>query len=97
MYLPPLRAIKVCGSAPNPLAKLEPPPPPPQYNSHMSSSLIHGGTILNPSLQHSAFSLQPVEALFVQGGKIAAAGRLSDLENLATSHTQRVNLEAGRR
>ena len=58
-----------------------------------SSAILHGGKILNPSLQLSAFSLQPIEALFIQDGKILATGKLSDLENLATPQTKRVNLE----
>lgn len=59
----------------------------------MPSSLFHGGTILSPSLQSSAFSLQPLEALLVRDGRIAGAGKLSDLEPLATPDTKRINLE----
>jgi len=55
--------------------------------------LLTGGTILNPSFQGSTFSLQPLEALFVRDGKIAAVGKLSDVEALATPDTRRVNLE----
>ncbi len=59
----------------------------------MPSSLYFGGVILNPRLQHSVYRLEPVEALFVRDGKIAAVGRLSDLEALVTPQTRRVNLE----
>ena len=59
----------------------------------MPSSLLTGGTILNPSSLGSTFSLQPLEALFVRDGKIAAVGKLSDVETLATPDTRRVNLE----
>jgi predicted amidohydrolase YtcJ len=59
----------------------------------MPSSLITGGTILSPGLEGSVYSLASVEALFIRDGRIAAAGRMSDLENLSTSQTQRINLE----
>ncbi len=59
----------------------------------MPSSLYFGGVILNPRLRHSVYRLEPVEALFVRDGKIAAVGRLSDLEALVTPQTRRVNLE----
>jgi predicted amidohydrolase YtcJ len=59
----------------------------------MPSSLITGGTILSPGLEGSVYSLARVEALFIRDGRIAAAGRMSELESLATSQTQRINLE----
>jgi predicted amidohydrolase YtcJ len=58
------------------------------------SGLLHGGNILNPTLQDGVYSLQPIEALFVADGKIVAAGRMADLENLVTSNTERINLES---
>lgn len=59
----------------------------------MPFSLITGGTILFPGLEGSVYRLASVEALFIRDGRIAAAGRMSELESLATSQTQRINLE----
>jgi predicted amidohydrolase YtcJ len=59
----------------------------------MPSSLITGGTILSPGLEGSVYSLASVEALVIGDGRIAAAGRMSELDGLATSQTQRINLE----
>lgn len=59
----------------------------------MPSSLFFGGNILSPTLQGSAYVLQPLEALLVRDGKIAAVGRLAEVENLATPDTKRINLE----
>lgn len=59
----------------------------------MPTSLITGGTILSPRLEGSVYSLEPVEALFIRDGRIAAVGRVSELENLVTPQAQKVNLE----
>lgn len=59
----------------------------------MPSSLLYGGQILSPDLRRSTFDLRPSESLLIRDGKIAAVGKLSDLENLATPDTRRVNLE----
>lgn len=59
----------------------------------MSSALLSGGTILNPKHQGSSYSLERLEALFIQNGKIIATGKLSDIENLALPDTKRLNLE----
>jgi predicted amidohydrolase YtcJ len=59
----------------------------------MPSSLYFGGSLLSPTLEGSAYTLRPLEALFVQDGRIAAVGRLSDLENLAGPDTRRIHLE----
>jgi hypothetical protein len=59
----------------------------------MPSSLITVGTILCPGLEALVYSLASVEALFICDGRIAAAGRMSELESLTTSQTQRINLE----
>lgn len=58
-----------------------------------SSAILTGGNILNPRRQGSAFTLEPLESLLIADGKIVAAGRLADVENLATSNTKRINLE----
>ncbi|MDW8426009.1 MAG: amidohydrolase [Meiothermus sp.] len=59
----------------------------------MSNLLFYGGSILNPKRQAGAYRLERLEALLVREGRIAAVGRLSDLEPLAPPGTQRVNLE----
>ncbi|MBO1436155.1 amidohydrolase [Meiothermus sp. CFH 77666] len=58
----------------------------------MSELLFHGGAILNPRLKGARYALEPLEALLVRRGRIAATGRLSDLESLAPS-AQKVHLE----
>ena len=59
----------------------------------MPQSLFFGGNILSPTLQGSNYALNPLESLLIQEGRIAATGRLSDLENLAKPGTRRVDLE----
>lgn len=59
----------------------------------MPQHLFFGGTIRSPTLGGSGYLLKPLEALLIRDGRIVAAGRLSDLENLAKPDTQRVNLE----
>lgn len=59
----------------------------------MSRLLIYGGPILNPSLREGVCGLEALEALVVQNGQILAAGRLQDLEPLATPDTKHINLE----
>lgn len=56
---------------------------------YQAETLIYGGPILNPTLG----GLEPIQALLVQGGKITAAGKLSDIENLTTPSTRRMHLE----
>lgn len=56
---------------------------------YQAETLIYGGPILNPTLG----GLEPIQALLVQGGKITAAGKLSDVENLTTPSTRRLHLE----
>ncbi len=58
----------------------------------MSHLLLYGGAILNPYLRNGVYGLEPLEALLVRNGRIAATGRLADLENLAPS-VQKVHLE----
>ncbi len=53
-----------------------------------ADTLIYGGTILNPGPVPGR-----LEALFIAGGKIVAAGKLSEIENLATPTTKRLHLE----
>lgn len=59
----------------------------------MPQHLLFGGNILSPTLEGSSYVLKPLEALFIRDGRIAAAGRLSEVEHLATPNTQRIHLE----
>ncbi|GIW36032.1 MAG: hypothetical protein KatS3mg073_0177 [Meiothermus sp.] len=59
----------------------------------MSRLLLYGGQILNPSRREGVYRLEPLEALYVQNGRIAATGALSDLLNLAPPGTPQLHLE----
>jgi predicted amidohydrolase YtcJ len=53
----------------------------------MTDQLFHNGPI------HTISSQIPAEALLTRDGKIFAVGKLSDLETLTNSSTQKINLE----
>lgn len=59
----------------------------------MPQRLLFGGTILSPTLEGSSYVLKPLEALLIRDGRIAAVGRLSEVEHLVTPDTQRIHLE----
>lgn len=59
----------------------------------MSRLLLYGGQILNPSGREGVYRLEPLEAVLVQNGRIAAAGASADLEALAPPKTQRIHLQ----
>ncbi|GIW29213.1 MAG: hypothetical protein KatS3mg070_2576 [Meiothermus sp.] len=59
----------------------------------MPQHLLFGGNILSPTLEGSGYVLKPLEALLIREGKIAAVGRLSEVEHLTTPDTQRIHLE----
>lgn len=56
-----------------------------------ADTLIYGGTILNPG--PAPGGLEALEALAIADGKIVAAGKRSEMENLAISSTHRIDLE----
>ena len=56
-----------------------------------TSAIVYGGKIF--SLYPTPHALHPLEALYIADGKIVATGKRSDIENLATAETKRINLE----